>query len=161
MDIKTYIRSQSFKGVLIGIAIAIIALLIFQAGIFVGYRKASFAYKFGDNYYRAFDRRPPSPFGVPMLGKFGTTHGAAGQVMSISLPTFVVAGPDSVEKTVLVGTCTLIRKLDSEVKPEDIKTGDFLVVIGEPNEDAQVQAKLIRILPEPPTHGMKVIIRHP
>ena len=77
------------------------------------------------------------------------------------MPTFVIAGPDSVEKTVLVGTSTLIRKLDSEVKPEDIRTGDFLVVIGEPNEDIQIQAKLIRILPEPPTGGMRVIIRHP
>ena len=161
MNIKEYIQSQSFRGVLIGIGIAIAALLIFQAGMFVGYRKASFAYRFGDNYYRAFDRRPPSPFGVPISGKFGTTHGAAGEVMSISLPTFVVAGPDSIEKTVLVGTSTLIRKFDSELKPEDIQTGDFLVVIGEPNDDAQIQAKLIRILPEPPPGGMKVIIRHP
>lgn len=161
MDIKGYIRSQSFRGILIGVGIAIIALFIFQAGVFVGYRKASFAYKFGDNYYRAFDRKPPAPFGVPMYGEFGTTHGAAGEVMSVSLPTFIVAGPDSVEKTVLVGTSTLIRKLDLELKPEDIQTGDFLVVIGEPNGDAQIQAKLIRILPEPPTSGKRVIIRHP
>lgn len=161
MDIKEYIRSQSFRGVLAGIGIAIVILMIFQAGVFIGYRKASFAYRFGDNYYRAFDRRPPSPFGVPMSGEFGTTHGAAGQVMSVSLPTFVVAGPDSIEKTVLVGTSTLVRKLDAELKPEDIQTGDFLVVIGEPNDEAQVQAKLIRILPEPPTGGMRVIIQRP
>lgn len=139
--------------------IAIIALLIFQAGIFMGYRKASFAYRFGDNYYRVFDRQAPSPFGFPLHDEFRASHGAVGKVMSVSLPTLVVAGPDSIEKTVLVTNDTLIRRFDVELKPEDIKTGDFLVAIGDPNEDSQIQAKLIRILPAPPEGGMKVMIR--
>lgn len=159
MDMKEYIRSQSFRGVLIGIGIAIIALLILQAGIFIGYRKASFAYKFGDNFYRAFDRRAPAPFGFPLHDEFRTSHGAAGEVVSISLPTFVVAGPDSIEKTVRVSTSTLIRKFDSELKAEEIQTGDFLVAIGDPDENSQIQAKLIRILPEPPSGGMRVLIK--
>jgi hypothetical protein len=161
MDIKDYIKSRSFRGIIVGIGAAVIVLIIFQAGVFVGYRKASFAYRFGDNYYRTFNRRTPAPLGFPVGDKFFVSHGAAGQVMSISLPTFVVAGPDSVEKTVLVGTSTLVRKLDAELKPEDIKTGDFVVVIGDPNDDSQIQAKLIRILPDPPSGGMRVIIQHP
>jgi hypothetical protein len=149
MDIKEYIKSQSFRGIIIGIVIAVIMLLIFQAGVFVGYRKASFAYRFGDNYYQVFDKRAPSPFGFPLHDKFRASHGAAGEVMSISLPNLVVVGPDSVEKTVLISDDTLVRKLDGEVKPEDIKTGDFLVVIGTPEENSQIRAKLIRILPPP------------
>lgn len=149
MDIKEYIKSQSFRGIIIGIVIAVIVLLIFQAGVFVGYRKASFAYRFGDNYYQVFDNRAPSPLGFPLQDEFRASHGAVGEVISISLPTLVVAGPDSVEKTVLITSDTLVRKFDGDVKPEDIKTGDFLVAIGDPNESSQIQAKLIRILPPP------------
>lgn len=159
MDIKTYIRSQSFKGIIMGIGIAIIALVIFQAGIFVGYRKASFAYRFGDNYYRAFDRRGPSPLGFPLHNEFRASHGAAGKVISVSLPAIIVAGLDSIEKTVLVTEDTLIRKFDTKIQPEDIKAGDFLVAIGEPNEDSQIQTKFIRILPVPPKNAMNMMIR--
>lgn len=150
MDIKQYIKSPSFRGIIIGIGLAVIVLLVFQAGVFVGYRKASFAYRFGDSYYRVFDRRAPSPLGFPLHDEFRASHGAMGEVMSVSLPTLVVAGPDSVEKTILITDDTLVRKFDSELKVEDIQTGDFLVAIGDPNESSQIQAKLIRILPPPP-----------
>jgi len=142
---------------MLGISAVIALLLVFQAGVFVGYRKASFAYRFGDNYYRAFDRKAPAPLGFPLMDEFRASHGAVGEVMSVSLPTLVVAGPDSVEKTVYVSTGTLIRKFDAELKPEDIKTGDFLVVIGDPDENSQIQAKLIRMLPEPPQEEMRRI----
>ena len=157
MNIKEYIKSQSFKGILIGIFIAIAVLLIFQAGIFIGYRKASFAYRFGDNYYRGFDRKGPAPFGFPLRDEFRSSHGAAGEVVSISLPTLVVVGPDSIEKTLIISTSTLIRQFDTELKSTDIKTGDFLVAIGESNENSQIQAKLIRMLPEPPQAGKRII----
>lgn len=157
MNIKEYIKSQSFRGILVGISIAIAILVIFQAGIFVGFRKASFAYRFGDNYYRGFDRKVPAPFGFPLKDNFRSSHGAVGEVVSISLPTLVVVGPDSIEKTVIIDTSTLIRKFDTELKSTDIKVGDFLVAIGESNDNSQIQAKLIRMLPEPPQVGQKKI----
>lgn len=155
MHIQEYIRSQSFKGVLIGFCLAIIALLIFQAGIAMGYRKASFAYRFGDNYYRAFDERP-GKFSVFLHNDKMAAHGAAGKVMSIDLPTFVVAGPDNIEKVVLIQDDTLIRRFDAEVTPEELKVDDFTVVLGEPNENSQIEAKLIRVLPTPPEAGMRL-----
>jgi len=156
MNFQDYIKSQSFRGIIIGVCVTIVILLIFQAGVFVGYRKASFAFRFGDNYYSGFDRKAPAPFGFPLRDEFRTSHGAVGEVVGVSLPTLVVAGPDSIEKTVLIGTSTLIRKFDAELEPEDIQTGDFLVVLGDPNDDSQVQAKLIRILPEAPVGSARV-----
>lgn len=151
MNIKEYLRSQSFHGVIVGLGIVIIALIIFQAGVFVGYRKASFACRSGDNYYRMFDRRTPSPFGFPLGDKFSAPHGAAGEVVGISLPTLVVSDrDDSAEQTVLVGTSTVVRKFDADIAVTDIKAGDFIVAIGDPNGDSQIVARLIRILPEPP-----------
>ena len=36
-----------------------------------------------------------------------------------------------------------------EIKISDLKIGDFIVVIGSPNTDGQVEAKFIRLMPEP------------
>ena len=97
-DLKEFAQSKSFRGVLVGLGIAITVLLIFEAGVAVGYRKAAFAYKFGDNYYRAFDERGPrAPFMVGLRGGLPDAHGAVGAIVSLTLPTFVVGGSDNIE----------------------------------------------------------------
>jgi|SRR3989338_358860 len=148
-DLKEFAQSKSFRGILVGIGVAIIALLIFQAGMFVGYRKAAFAYRFGDNYYRAFDHRGSKAFRESFPGKFMDVNGAAGTIVSIDLPTFVVVGPDEVEKVILIGDKTRIRHFDQEVEPSNLKVDDFTVILGSPNESSQIEAKLIRVLPPP------------
>lgn len=150
MCIKDFIKSRSFKSVLIIIIAVIVLLLVFQAGIFVGYRKASFAYRFGDNYYRAFGGRHGMEFRVPIRGDFFAAHGVTGKVISINLPTLVVAGPENMEKIILITDDTLIRRFDAAVQPSEIKLGDFIVVIGSPDENSQIEARLIRIAPPPP-----------
>lgn len=158
-NLKEFAQSKSFHGILIGLAIAITILLIFQAGVAVGYRKASFAYKFGDNYYRAFDERGPrSSVMIGLRGGFPDAHGATGAIVSVNLPTFVVAGPDDIEKVVILRDDTLIRRFEAEVEPSALKVDDFVVVLGEPNDDSQIEAKLIRVLP-PPEAGVRIKIR--
>lgn len=153
IDIKNFVRSQSFKGILVGVLVTVVILLVFQAGVFVGYRKAAFAYHFGDSYYRVFDgRADKGPFDIHMRS-FGEAHGAAGKIVDVTLPTFVVTGPDNVEKVVHVQGTTLIRRFDTDAAPEDLKAGDFVVVLGDPNDNAQIEAKLIRIMPPPPEMG--------
>ena len=132
-----------------GIGIAIIALIIFQAGVFVGYRKASFAFRFGDNYYRTFGDRGSKPFHIPLKGDFIDAHGTVGKVISVHFPTFVIEGQDAVEKVVRINDETEIRRFRSAATSSDITVDGFVVVIGMPNENAEVEAKLIRILPPP------------
>ncbi|HMP67595.1 MAG TPA: hypothetical protein PKA60_02505 [Candidatus Paceibacterota bacterium] len=164
MNIKDYIQSQSFKGVLIGIFIAIIALIIFQSGVAVGERRASFAHRFGDNFERNFrdprggffQQRMPSGMNIP------GGHGAVGEIVSISLPLVVVAGPDNLEKTVVVGNDTEIREFRDSITADKLEVGSFVVVLGTPNDEGQIDAKLVRILPPPPESehpGMKMKIR--
>ncbi len=160
-DLKAFVQSKSFQWVLVGVVGAVVVLLIFQAGLLVGYRKASFAYRFGDNYYRAFEHRPPSPFNMPIQTDFISAHGGAGKVISVSLPTFVIAGPDEREQVVLVTDETLLRRFDTEILASDIKVDDFTVVLGAPNESSQIEAKFIRILPSPPQGSEKIKIRQP
>ena len=98
MTIKNFIQSQSFRGILIGLGIAIVALIIFQAGVSVGYRKATFSHRLGDNFERNFkDPRGGnsgfrgSPSGVNMPGG----HGAVGKIVSIEFPLFFFSMPNN------------------------------------------------------------------
>ena len=148
-DAKELVRSKWFQGILTGVGMAIIALIIFQAGMFVGYRKAAFAFKFGDNYYRTFGDRGPKPFQIPLGGKFIDAHGTAGRIIDVNLPTFVVEGPDVVEKVIRISDDTEIRRFREAATSSDLVADDFVVVIGTPNENAEVDAKFIRIMPPP------------
>jgi len=153
MNIKEYIKSESFRGILIGLVMAIVALVIFQAGIAIGERKASFAHRFGDNFERNF-RDPRGGGFLNMRGGPGGDmpggHGAVGEIVSIALPTVVVAGPDNLEKTVVIGKDTLIRQFQYEATETQLEEGDFIVVLGNPNEEGQIEARLIRVVPPPP-----------
>lgn len=153
MNIKEYIQSQSFRGILIGIFIAIVAFIIFQSGVAVGERKASFAHRFGDNFERNFKDPRGGGFmqrGMPLGAEMPGGHGAVGKIVSINLPLIVVAGPDNLEKTVVVSDTTEIREFRDTLKSDQLSVGDFIIVLGTPNGEGQVDAKLIRLAPPPP-----------
>ena len=153
MNLKEYIQSQSFKGVLIGIFIAIISLVIFQAGVSVGERKAAFAYRFGDNFERNF-KDPQGRVFMPKVFPDGSDmpsgHGAVGKIVSVNLPLVVVASPDNLEKTIVITDTTEIRKFRDTLSVDQLSVDDFIVVLGTPNNQGQVDAKLIRLAPPPP-----------
>ena len=149
-DIKEFTRSKTFQRILISVGIFICALIIFQAGMFIGFRKASFSYRFGDNYYRAFGDRGPKPFrGSMMMGTFIESNGAVGKIISINLPTFVLLGRDNIEKVILIKNDTQIRHLNASATSSDLKVDDFVVAFGSPNENSEIEAKLVRIMPVP------------
>ncbi len=152
MNIQAYIKSASFKGILIGLCIAIAALIIFQAGITVGERRSTFARHFGDSFERNFRNprddgfaRRKLPGGSDMPGG----HGAVGEIVSIALPQIIVAGQDKFEKTVVVGGSTEIREFRDTLKADELKVGNFIIVLGSPNDNGEIEAKLIRLLPSP------------
>ncbi len=148
-DSQDFTRSKLFRGTLAAVAAGVVALLIFQAGMSFGYRKAAFEYRFGDNYYRAFGEHGPRPFGVPMHDEFMGAHGAAGKIVSINLPTIVVSDR-GVEKMITVATDTPVRYLGTTISAADLKVDDFVVVLGSPDTNADINAKLIRVVPPPP-----------
>ena len=51
-SLKNFVESKKFNTLVYGFLVAVIALLIFQAGVFVGFHKASFSYRWGDNYQK-------------------------------------------------------------------------------------------------------------
>ena len=150
---KDFFRSKLFRRILWTLAIIVVALTIFQAGIFMGYRKASFSYRLGDNYERMFGI-PPHPgmmspgdfLGFPH-GEFTSEYGTTGTIIKINLPTIIVEGNDKIEKVVTVNGKTIIRQFRNDISAQDLNVGESVVVIGSPNSAAQIEAKLIRILP--------------
>ena len=54
MDFNKFFRSKTFKMVLLAIAALVVLLFVFKTGVFVGYRKAEYSYRWGENYHRNF-----------------------------------------------------------------------------------------------------------
>ncbi|MHB1316748.1 MAG: DUF5666 domain-containing protein [Minisyncoccota bacterium] len=151
MNIKDFIQSKSFRGILIGLGISIVTLTIFQVGVSVGYRKAIFSHRLGDNFEKNF-KDPRGGFGFkgdPREMDMPGGHGAAGKIVSISLPVIIVAGPDNLEKTVVVNDDTEIREFRNNITKDKLQVGSYIIVLGTPDDKGQIDAKLIRLAPVP------------
>ena len=149
-DLKKVFQSKIVVKILCGIGIAIVALLIFQAGVFVGYYKAAFSYRWGDNYLSMFGgHRKGSFMGMGRDEDFPAAHGTIGKIIKIDLSTLVIEAQDKTERVVAINDDTIIRRFRDTIKTSDLKTDDYVVVIGSPNDKSQIEAKLIRLMPAP------------
>jgi hypothetical protein len=154
-NFKECVQSKMFKGFIIGIATFLVLVIVFQAGVFVGFKKAGFSQRLGENYGRIFgDQKGPEMMdgmfkGLPFDNLPGG-HGAVGVVIKVSSSTIVVSEPNNIEKIVLLNGETAIRKARDEINIENIVIGDFVSIIGESNSKGEIEAKLVRIMPPPP-----------
>lgn len=166
MTINNFFQTRVFKVVLWGLAGLVVSLLIFKAGTIVGFRKAGFSYKWGENYHRNF-AGPRRGFFRDFYDKdFIGGHGVFGQIIKIDLAdgseqtatstgssgtaALIIKGRDGVEKMVLVKDNTAIQQFRDTIKLSDLKIDDYIVIIGEPNDAGQIEAKFIRLAPRPP-----------
>ncbi len=141
------------KKILYGIGIVVCVLIVFQAGMFVGFRKAEFSFRGGDNYYRAFEggnRNKGMMGGFFDRKPFSNAHGAMGEIISIQGNSIIIEGVDGIEKEILVMNDTVVKKLRDTIVLSEVSVGEIIVVVGAPNDNGQVVARLIRILPPPP-----------
>jgi hypothetical protein len=155
-DIKKVFESKISFLILCGIGIVIVILLIFSLGVTVGFRKASFGRAWEENYEHNFGMRP----NFPIFDNFPNESGAIGKIIKIELPTIIVEDKSNTEKVVLLNDDTQIQKIKENVTANDLKIDDFIVVIGAPNTQGQIEAKFIRIMPlgmpVPPPQTMMV-----
>ena len=152
LQIKKVFQSQGFARVLKIIAGIFVLLLIFGTGVRVGFRKANFSYRWGENYHRNF--------GGPRHGwfhgldadehEFMNAHGTAGSILQVDVSggTLVVKGKDNTERTILISAQTVIQKNRVAQQIADLKADDRIVVIGTPNAQGQIEAKFIRVFPQ-------------
>lgn len=151
MDIKfkEFVKSNNFK---LGIKILgglLIALLIFQAGIFAGFHRAKYSMRWGDNYNRIVGRGDNFGMMDRARGKeFFNPDGSSGKIVKLNLPSVFVSDNEGIEKELRISSTTIIRKFRDNIKAGDLKIEDFVVSVGKSNEDGSIDAKLIRIMPE-------------
>ncbi len=147
---KWKIKRDTLKKIIIGLAGIAVIILIFGAGIFVGEMKARFSYRWAENYQRNF-AGPRAGFlgdwrGIPMPpgSDFIESHGIFGQIIKIN-SDLTIKGQNNVERVVIINADTAIQKGRQTIKKDDLKVGDNLVIIGSPNDQGQIEAKLIRV----------------
>lgn len=138
------------KWIIVGLAGFAVILLIFGAGMVVGGMKARFSYRWAESYHENFAgpqggfigdwRRFPVP-----PGDFVESHGTFGEILKINDSDLVVKGRGDVEKVILLTKDTIIQKGRNTIKKEELKVGDSIVIIGSPNNEGQIEAKLIRV----------------
>jgi hypothetical protein len=150
MNFKDFFQSKAFTVTTWAVAALAVLLLVFQAGVAVGSKKADFSCKWGENYRQNFGG-PREIGGMQMPGDndFMGAHGTFGQIIKIDGSVLIIKGGDNMERTVLTDSSTSIVNVRKEMALADLKVGDGVVVIGEPNDSGQISAKFIRILPEP------------
>lgn len=150
MELNKFFQSKGFKLSVLIICGLIIVLAAFWAGLFIGFRQARFSFAWGENYHRNFGG--PGQMMPPDLNarNFIPPHGVFGKVIKIDGSTLVIKGSDGMEKLVIVNENTAIQEFRDQVQLNDLKVDDEIVVIGEPNDSGQIEAKLIRLLPAPP-----------
>lgn len=150
--IKSFINKLSepkiFKNIIYTVGIMFVSFLIFQAGMFVGLYKSSFRHDWDDNFFRNFGpRNNGRMIGGDIQDNFPNAHGAIGKIIKIEFPTMIIADKDNTEKVILITDDTKIRQMRQEGTFDDLKIGTYVVVIGSPNNQGQIEARLLRIIP--------------
>lgn len=145
---KIMFSLRMLRIVLITVSVILISLFMFEAGMVVEFRKASFGKSWDEHYLDNFGPRRHGPLGA-MPDEFPAAHGTIGTVVRVALPTLVVAGPDNAEKVIVISDDTQIRRMRDTLAPSDLVPSESVVVIGDPNADGQIRARFIRILPQP------------
>ncbi len=152
-DIKKVFESKTSFRILCVIGIVLVALLIFAAGVTVGFHKADFGRAWEENYDQNFGmghRADAGPVGqTGIMDYFPTAHGATGKIIKIELPNIIVQDKDNTEKTVSIGSDTTIQEGRTTAVATDLKVDDFVVSIGTPDNNGVIEAKFIRVIPAP------------
>lgn len=142
-------NSNNINLIIVAIGVLVVLLAVFKIGIYVGYRKAQFSYRWGENYHRNF-AGPRNGFFNRIddnLGyeNFTNGHGSFGSILKIDNDTLVIQGKDNFEKTILTTSSTKIIGRNNSSRINALKVDDRVVVIGTPNDQGQIEGKLIRI----------------
>lgn len=151
MNIDNFFQSKMFKWLVLSVCALIPLAFVFCFGVFIGARKADFSFKWAEAYHRNFGGPREGFLNNAMMGNdFIEANGIFGQIIKINGQNITIEGNSGVEKIILVEQDTTIVSQKKNLQLQDLKNGDKVIVIGEPNNDGQIEAALIRIIPPPP-----------
>jgi len=139
------------KTIIFSIAGVIVLCFVFGLGIFIGTRRADFSFRWAEQYHQNFagPREGFLGMGNMMQNDFIDANGVIGEVISINGSKITIKGKDNVEKIVTTDEETIIMCQRQNFKLSELKSGDSVVIMGEPNNNGQIEADFIRIMPAP------------
>lgn len=152
MDIDKILESKVFRAVILTIACIMVLLFVFGLGFSVGTRKADFSFKWAEQYHQNFAGPRDGFLGmgnIMMQDNFIDANGVIGEVISINGSKITIKGRENVEKIVVADEGTIIMCQRKNFKLSELKTGDSVVIMGAPNNNGQIEADFIRIMPVP------------
>ena len=128
------------------------------------FRKVNFSFKWGENYHKNFGGPKGGFFKNFEQEDFLEGYGIVGQIIKIdglanetiaanasSTSSLTIKGRKNTEQIIIIKDNTTIKKQKETISANELKINDFIVIIGEPNNQGQTEAKLIRLMPTPPT----------
>ncbi|MCX6743002.1 MAG: hypothetical protein NT116_02080, partial [Candidatus Parcubacteria bacterium] len=97
MDLNKIFQSKIFQVIVIGIAVLIVILLVFKAGMMVGIKKADFSCRWSDNYHRNFGGPKGGFWGGFGDRDFMDANGTFGQIIKIEGNLLTIKGNQNTE----------------------------------------------------------------
>ncbi len=140
-----FIKSKKTIWVFFAVAQIAVLLFVFQLGMFVGIQKSGYSQNWKENYGRNFGMPPKGPLGGFEGREFLGAHGVAGIIIKIGDQDLVIKGQDGMERIIQLSDNVILRHGRENIKITDIDVDDEAVIIGAPNPDGTVLAKMIRI----------------
>lgn len=150
---KIFQNPDVLKRVIVGLVGFAVIILVFGIGVKIGALKAGYSYRWAENYHKNFG----GPKGGFMddwrkfpAEDFISGHGAFGEIIKIEDNDLVIAakGRENVEKIIVMNQDTAITRGRETIKASELKVGDYATIIGSPNKEGQIEAKLIRVFSE-------------
>lgn len=148
-NINKFLESKTFSAIILSIAVFIILLFVFGLGFFAGSKRADFSFKWAEQYHKNFGG-PREGFLMPMTNprnEFIDSNGTVGEIIKVDETSLVVKGRENVEKIIIVSENTTIVSQRNNIKITELKAGDNIIVMGRPNNEGQIEADFIRIMP--------------
>ncbi|MFA6354441.1 MAG: hypothetical protein WCX12_02035 [Candidatus Paceibacterota bacterium] len=150
IKLKNFFQSKIFLRFMIGLAVLVVLLVVFQAGEMMGFKRASFSYQWGENYFRGV-AGPRGGFPDDFRnGGYLRGNGIFGSIISVASSTLIIQDQNNIEKNILVSKETVIRRFRDSITASDLKPNEKVTVIGSPNSSGQIEAKLIRVVSDLP-----------
>ncbi len=150
MEENNFFNSRRFTKIVLAFVALGFIFGAFRIGEIVGAKKASFSYKWGENYYRSFAGPSPRMFDTDAR-YFISAHGVAGKIVGISSSSIILTDRDNLEREIVIDKATEFFMFRNRVLLSDLKIDDEAAIIGSPEDSGMIRAKLIRLLP--PTSG--------
>lgn len=138
------ISEGTLKPILIILCVILLSFSMFQLGINIGSNRGRFACNWAKNYQNNFGG-PQRGFGIMPEKPFIDGHGIFGEIIKIDNSDIIINDRNNIEKVIKITNDTSINNFESKAKITDLKVGDRIMVIGDPNNQGQIDAKLIRI----------------